>query len=214
MTDYDIHTCSYYCDRPACVLRQRDELRDKLFVEFEKNIQTSDTQSLWRKRQNNSDVNRSQGRIRVINEPTKNITNESQFFEWWNGDELVEGTSYQKGTPLYWAMQGWQAANKQPFVKTYSGGNPNYTQPIEPEPMIDGWPLYSGLPLAKVQDERETQHKSWAKSAQVIAGQYDPRREWVGLTDDDRDEIRELAYYEFDDISNAIEAKLKEKNSG
>jgi hypothetical protein len=26
----DIHSCSYYCTRPACVLRQRDELRDRL----------------------------------------------------------------------------------------------------------------------------------------------------------------------------------------
>jgi hypothetical protein len=25
-----IHTCSYYCDRPGCVLAQRDELRQKL----------------------------------------------------------------------------------------------------------------------------------------------------------------------------------------
>jgi hypothetical protein len=24
-----IHTCSYYCDRPACVKAQRDELRQK-----------------------------------------------------------------------------------------------------------------------------------------------------------------------------------------
>lgn len=24
----DIHTCSYYCDRPECMKRQRDELRD------------------------------------------------------------------------------------------------------------------------------------------------------------------------------------------
>ena len=24
----DIHSCSYYCQRPACVLAQRDELRD------------------------------------------------------------------------------------------------------------------------------------------------------------------------------------------
>jgi hypothetical protein len=37
--------------------------------------------------------------------------------------------------------------------------------------------------------------------------------EWVGLTDDERDEIREQAHYKFDDISNAIEAKLKEKNA-
>ena len=29
----DIHSCSYYCTRPACVLRQRDELRDKLLAE-------------------------------------------------------------------------------------------------------------------------------------------------------------------------------------
>lgn len=25
----DIHTCSYYCTRPACISAQRDELRDK-----------------------------------------------------------------------------------------------------------------------------------------------------------------------------------------
>jgi len=25
----DIHSCSYYCTRPACVLAQRDELRDR-----------------------------------------------------------------------------------------------------------------------------------------------------------------------------------------
>jgi len=24
----DIHTCSYHCDRPACIKRQRDALRD------------------------------------------------------------------------------------------------------------------------------------------------------------------------------------------
>ena len=29
MTD-DIHSCSYYCDRPECLKRQRDELRDQL----------------------------------------------------------------------------------------------------------------------------------------------------------------------------------------
>jgi chaperonin GroEL (HSP60 family) len=26
----DIHSCSLYCERPACVLRQRDELRERL----------------------------------------------------------------------------------------------------------------------------------------------------------------------------------------
>jgi len=109
MNDIDIHSCGYYCDRHACIVVQRNELRDKLFA----------------------------------------------------------------------------------------------------EPTIHGWPLYSGLPPVKVQDERETQYKSWAQGAQVIGT---PQRKWVGLTDEERDEIREQAHYEFDDISNAIEDKLKEKN--
>jgi hypothetical protein len=32
MSDYDIHSCGYYCDRPACVKAQRDELREKLLT--------------------------------------------------------------------------------------------------------------------------------------------------------------------------------------
>ena len=28
----DLHTCSYYCDRPECIKAQRDELRGKLFA--------------------------------------------------------------------------------------------------------------------------------------------------------------------------------------
>ena len=30
MTD-TIHTCNYYCQKPACIKAQRDELRDELF---------------------------------------------------------------------------------------------------------------------------------------------------------------------------------------
>jgi hypothetical protein len=26
----DLHTCSYHCMKPSCVVRQRDELRDRL----------------------------------------------------------------------------------------------------------------------------------------------------------------------------------------
>jgi hypothetical protein len=32
MSDTDIHSCGYYCDRHACILAQRNELRDKLFA--------------------------------------------------------------------------------------------------------------------------------------------------------------------------------------
>lgn len=29
----NLHTCSYFCDRPACIKAQRDELRERLIVE-------------------------------------------------------------------------------------------------------------------------------------------------------------------------------------
>ena len=32
MTMNDIHSCSYYCERPACIRAQRDELRAKYFA--------------------------------------------------------------------------------------------------------------------------------------------------------------------------------------
>lgn len=221
MSDYDIHSCGYYCDRHACIVAQRNELRDKLFSD--------------------------------------------------------------------------QA------VKTYSGGKPNYTQPIEPpnlkgddferafyrdweagkvkrvfesEPMIDGWPLYSGLPPSipaiKVQDksfeefaqsfaqrpqpeptgwvgyfegrlvsflqsqgqvneflqntepvgqvfpvytnppkkDERVIDKSMAKRIATQLG-WEPKREWVGLTDDEI--FTSWKYYA--DIVREVEAKLKEKNA-
>ena len=33
MTDTDIHSCGYFCDRPLCIKAQRDELRNKMFSE-------------------------------------------------------------------------------------------------------------------------------------------------------------------------------------
>ena len=47
MSDYDIHSCGYYCHRPACIEAQRNELRDKLFEirTSERNIQTSDKET-------------------------------------------------------------------------------------------------------------------------------------------------------------------------
>ena len=90
---------------------------------------------------------------------------------------------------------------------------------------IDPTKIYKELepePVAYI--DVETPNLSWAKPTRwetptvvkmdkVPLYTAPPQREWVGLTDDERDEIREQAHYEFDDISNAIEAKLKEKNT-
>ena len=61
--------------------------------------------------------------------------NDDQFFGWWNGDDLTPDNDFPKDSPIWWAWEGWQAAlremNKEPWVKTYSGGKPNYTEPCE-----------------------------------------------------------------------------------
>ena len=34
-TPDEIHSCSYYCERPECIRRQRDELRDRMLCIWE-----------------------------------------------------------------------------------------------------------------------------------------------------------------------------------
>ena len=129
MSDYDIHSCGYYCDRHACIVAQRNELRDKLFGE-----------------------------------------------QW---------------------------------VKTYSGGKPNYTQPIEPEPMIDGWPLWSGLP---------PQEEQGLTATPLPAIKLQNQSEWHELTDGEIATIKNK--YEFGVNSHSfinaireLETWLKERNT-
>jgi len=51
------------------------------------------------------------------------ITNEDKFFEWWNGDEMAEDDlDVVKHTPIYWAMQGWEAALREMNKKTEKNG--------------------------------------------------------------------------------------------
>ena len=39
--------------------------------------------------------------------------NDDKFFEWWNDDDLAVLANFNKETPIYWAMQGWQAALRE-----------------------------------------------------------------------------------------------------
>jgi hypothetical protein len=138
--------------------------------------------------------------------------------------------------------QHFDTAGCGTIYKTGGEGRvPLYTTPPKPEPTlpgggggsgvltIDGWLLYLGLPpqeeqgltatplpAIKLQDECESQYKSWAQSAQVIGGQYDPRREWVGLTDAEYESMAEQyvtnCYFDTLKYAKAIETKLKDKN--
>jgi hypothetical protein len=109
-----------------------------------------------------------------------------------------------------------------PQVPRGSGG-------IRPEPTIDGWPLWSGLPQPEpvAYIDVETRNLSWAKPTRwetptvvkmdkVPLYTAPPKKEWVGLMDEEIAEIgktwlkgnRMLPFA----LANAIEAKLKEKN--
>jgi hypothetical protein len=121
MTDIDIHSCGYYCDRHACIVAQRNELRDKLFGE-----------------------------------------------QW---------------------------------VKTYSDGKPNYTQPIEQEP------------VAYMDSEGHLYNSTTHPERYAPLYTAPPKKEWVGLTEQEQSDIA----WEKDKsriwIVTATEAKLKEKNT-
>jgi len=45
----DIHSCSYYCDRPECIKTQRDELRDKLAQRTWVGLTYEDMIEVWNK---------------------------------------------------------------------------------------------------------------------------------------------------------------------
>ena len=106
---------------------------------------------------------------------------------------------------------------------------------IKPEPTIDNWPLYSGLPqpkedqglttnplpAIKLQEDwalgvgfKKAVPESWAQSAQVIGTQ---KKEFVGLTKEDLEtvhqELLSMSGGSFNTIAKAIENKLKEKNT-
>jgi hypothetical protein len=115
-----------------------------------------------------------------------------------------------------------------PKVTTGGGG-------IKPEPTINNWPLYSGLPqpkedqglttnplpAIKLQEDwslgvgfKKAVPESWAQSAQVIGTQ---KKEWVGLTKEDLEtvhqELLSMSGGSFNTVAKAIENKLKEKNT-
>jgi len=97
----------------------------------------------------------------------------------------------------------------------------------QPEPMIDGYPLYSGLP------KPEPEPVAWTVGGLITDFSRDfsayktktytqplytasPQREWVGLTDAEYEAMAEQyvtnCYFDTLKYAKAIEAKLKEKN--
>jgi hypothetical protein len=95
--------------------------------------------------------------------------------------------------------------SSQPWVKTYSGGKPNYTQPIEQHEFI-GTIANWGRDFVEVLNP--------LKENEILRVYHEPsKKEWVGLTLEEMLEIKEKnaddGYVRF---AIKIETKLKEKN--
>jgi hypothetical protein len=76
----------------------------------------------------------------------------------------------------------------EPWVKTYSGGKPNYTEPCERCGEVNPAEIHTCTPK---------------------------QREWVWLTDADIDDVQyNVDCRLYRDYARAIEAKLREKNGG
>lgn len=76
------------------------------------------------------------------------------------------------------------------------------------EPTVDGWPLWSGLP----QQKNPVVDKSMAKRIATQLG-WEPKREWIDLTDKEIGEIFRAGWSNNMDFARAILAKSKEKNT-
>ena len=113
-----------------------------------------------------------------------------------------------------------------------SEDQPNYVDrrqwkydPMTGEPLVDGWPLYSGLPQEPVavwelqEDGWDTiADRDWMESLPIGTKLYTapPQREWRGLTDEEKKAIYEKADAENwhdQPLLEAVEAKLKQKNA-
>ena len=123
-------------------------------------------------------------------------------------------------------------------VKTYSGGKPNYTQPIEQEPvayitkrksggtegllradMVDrsvkNQETHDFIPLYKDPTPCQT-CVALARTVMMDQTSHDTKKEWVGLTDDEKEAIykkADLENWHDQPLLKAVEEKLKEKNS-
>ena len=128
-------------------------------------------------------------------------------------DTDIHSCGYYCDRPLCIKAQRDELRNKMfsdQAIKTYSSGKPNYTQPDEVlmKRVMDGIP---DMPI-KVQDKRSFEEfaQSFAQSAQVIGI---PKKEWVNLTVEERETLRNDYEGSVSGLISAVQMMLKEKNT-
>ena len=122
----DIHSCSYYCDRPECIKAQRDELRERLAQPVQEPVAHTTGHCENHKQKGGCQLHNLQcGWPDCDRKPiTTSLQSRSEqaqwdaipdaFNEWWDADYDDTGNPYRKDSPAYWAWSGWKAASKQP----------------------------------------------------------------------------------------------------
>ena len=121
--------------------------------------------------------------------------------------ELCDVCGWKAVVPDECCLNCKRLAQPEPWVKTYCGGKPNYTtQPELGEP-------WDSMPVAFINIDGEL---SYIKSANTDKELYTapPKREWVGLTDEEVNEIYIKNIANANDFVRVAEAKLKDKNGG
>ena len=122
------------------------------------------------------------------------------------------------------ALRQALAQEEKPPVKSYCGGKPNYCTP-EVTPDVDAVNISQERVDETAKGEQEPvawvyrgnfhpfDPSDWAEG-ETATPLYTapPKREWVGLTEEDAKELYEYSATEWQ-FAQAIEAKLKEKNT-
>ena len=126
----------------------------------------------------------------------------------------IHSCGYYCDRPLCIKAQRDELRNKMfsdQAVKTYSGGKPNYTQPIEQEPVA-----YINIEERMLEWAKPTRWETptVVKMDKVPLYTTPPKKEWVELTDEEIDTWNIGGHESLREFVRAIEAKLKEKNNG
>ena len=149
-----------------------------------------------------------------------------RFEQWWDAeDDIPNDGPYTPDTPIQFAWAGWQAALAQPKQDTIQRLSALVraqqitidkleAQHTEQEPVAhcEAGPEYCPVCNKELNPEPAIYpREAYEMGLEEIAFYTTPpQRTWVGLTDEERDEI----CLGDESVARSIEAKLREKNGG
>ena len=188
MTDTDIHSCGYYCDRPLCIKAQRDELRNKMFSD-----QAVKTYLGGKPNYTQPELNKrtmAKTRQEAWDAVHKDYKDDPECCFALGFDAGYDAVAQRVEPPEMESGGGFESLPASPIAwMTFTAyGEEDDIHYENPEGHLpEGWtykPLYT----------------------------TPPQREWVGLTDDEKLTIVRETDNPVDALA-ATEAKLKEKNT-